>query len=678
MARYASEKTLAAKLAHGRAQMFVGRAAEKQLFETLLTPDTDLRLLFVHGIGGIGKTTLLNEFERLAAERALATLRVNARDLPATPEEVRGALSFLFRTRNEDGVRVLLLDNFEYLAPLEAWFRDSLLPDLPGDWRVVIAGRKGPAPQWLVDLGWIPMMRTLAIDGFSVETGREYLVRRGAPAPRHDALLAFVRGHPLALALAADVLAHQADLTLPAEAESEILNLLMTQLLRGIDDLDRLQALRAAAVVRELSEPLLAHMLRLSAVGPLFDWLQGLSFVQASEGGLTLHSLLRDALTEDSRRRDPFRYHQMAGRAYRYLLEQMAARPPAQCGPATVDVFFVQRDTPLAKTIYRFEDERQCYCDAPAQGDWGRIQDMVLRHEGAESLAILRHWKALQPEGLVAVREAGQRLVGFLLKLELNGLSKQDAACDPVVLRYLDYLGQRAPMAPEQHAILFRSWMAEDSYQALSPVQTQVCAYILFCTMTAKNLAYILHIQPDVDAWTKISAQCGQTRLPGAAVTIGRYRAALYAHDYREQNALQWMCGLHRILRQLPGPAAPLDEASFVVAAKQALKDYVRVSALAENPLVQSALLMEQPQAVGGSRGAALQAVLRAHCERLRESPKTAPLYQVLHRTYLEPARNQELAAEALYLTERTYRRRLAEAVALVAASLWAEERAVG
>ncbi|MDN5938404.1 MAG: hypothetical protein L0H83_07050, partial [Salinisphaera sp.] len=357
-------------------------------------------------------------------------------------------------------------------------------------------------------------------------------------------------------------------------------------------------------------------------------------------------------------------------------LRQMATRPPAQCGPAAVDVLFVQRDTHMARTIYRFEEERQCYCDAPSEGEWPQIQDMVLRHEGEAALAILDHWVKRQPQGLIAVRDAHRALVGFLFQLEVNGLTAADAAPDPVMLRFLGYLNQREAMQAHERAILVRSWMAADGYQALSAVQTQVCAYIMLATLTTANLAYVLHLQPDVEAWTRISAECGQTRLPGPAVTIGRYRAALYAHDYRQETALEWMCGLHRSLRGLPAPGAvALDQEAFAAAVRQALKDYVSPRALADNPLLAAALVARNPEAPGENPVEVLRGLLHSHCEYLKTSPRTAALYKILHRSYLQPARNQALAAEALYLSERTYRRRLAQALEQVAASLWLTEQ---
>lgn len=662
------------RLVRDRARLFVGRERERRLFRQLLRSDSDLRVLFVHGPGGVGKTTLLYELEREALERGAAVLRVNAGSLPPGPAAARQAFAPI--VHSPEGIRLLLVDGFDALAPLESWVREEFLPRLPHDCRTVFCSRAAPSAEWRADPGWASMLATVELEPFSQAESALYLRRRGVDATRRSQVLAFTRGYPLALGLAADVLARHPRAMLPPEAEAEILRQLMTRLLGGIEEPDRLQALRAAAIVRELSEPLLAHMLGRDRVGPLFNWLQGLSFVHAAPRGLMLHDLLRDAITDDLRRRHRDLYERMIARAYLFLVQRMAAGSLAEREQCALDVFFVQRDTPLVRTIYRFEHERLCYCDAAGPDDWPAVRDMVLRHEGEESLRHLEYWHRRQPEGLVAVRDASRALTGFLFMLDLNRIDEGEAATDPVVARFWHYLAERPALAANERATLFRSWMAADEYQALSPVQTQVCAYILFHTLTTPDLAYVLHLQPDVEAWTRVSAQCGHTRLPGPPAKVGGWPNALYAHDYRLETPLEWIRGLHRELREIPGPAGEptLDRDAFEQAVRQALRDYIRLDRLAGNPLTTCALVRGVSGAAPECRGRALQDLLRRHCERLQSTPKTLALYRVLHRTYLEPDRNQALAAEALYLSERTYRRRLAEAVKSVTASLWAAE----
>ena len=60
--------TVADRLRQARRRRFVGRTDELDLFRTALTSDeSDFTVLFVHGPGGIGKTTLLGALAEAAS-----------------------------------------------------------------------------------------------------------------------------------------------------------------------------------------------------------------------------------------------------------------------------------------------------------------------------------------------------------------------------------------------------------------------------------------------------------------------------------------------------------------------------------------------------------------------------------------------------------------------------------
>ena len=73
-------------------------------------------------------------------------------------------------------------------------------------------------------------------------------------------------------------------------------------------------------------------------------------------------------------------------------------------------------------------------------------------------------------------------------------------------------------------------------------------------------------------------------------------------------------------------------------------------------------------------RATALQDLLKEAAESLRASPREAKCYRALYRTYLEPAPNQERAAELLGLPFSTYRRHLKGGVTRVGEILWQKE----
>ncbi|WAM15015.1 AAA family ATPase [Rhodococcus sp. JS3073] len=64
-----------------RRRTFVGRRVERELVRAgLESADPQLSVLFLHGPGGIGKTTLLGEFAEVAAETGASVARLDGRD----------------------------------------------------------------------------------------------------------------------------------------------------------------------------------------------------------------------------------------------------------------------------------------------------------------------------------------------------------------------------------------------------------------------------------------------------------------------------------------------------------------------------------------------------------------------------------------------------------------------
>jgi hypothetical protein len=292
------------RLAGARRRRFVGRAAELALFASALAaPEPPFALLYVHGPGGVGKTVLLGEFARLAADTAVPAVRLDGRDLDPSPP---GFLAALGRALGEApdtsplealALRprgVLLVDTYETLAPLDAWLRETLLPELPAGHLVVLAGRDPPAAGWLADAGWRDLARVVPLRNLRPSESRAYLSARGVPAAQHPAALSFTHGHPLALSLVADVSATGGDPTAFApERRPDVVRALLERFVQGLPGPRHREALEACAHVRVTTEALLASALGAGDAHELFGWLRRLSFVEEGPHGLFPYDLAR-------------------------------------------------------------------------------------------------------------------------------------------------------------------------------------------------------------------------------------------------------------------------------------------------------------------------------------------------------------------------------------------------
>ena len=145
---------LADRLAAARRRRFIGRTAELTLFESAIAAEElPFFVLYVYGPGGLGKTSLLSQFARLAGQGQVLAYALDARNIEPTPEAFNAGLCLAMgiaptssptdALAARPGRHVILVDTYELLAPLDSWLRDVFLPQLPERVLVVLASRIG-------------------------------------------------------------------------------------------------------------------------------------------------------------------------------------------------------------------------------------------------------------------------------------------------------------------------------------------------------------------------------------------------------------------------------------------------------------------------------------------------------------------------------------------------------
>jgi predicted ATP-dependent serine protease len=80
-------------LDEARRRTFVGRVRELTAFEDALAGRSARRVFLVHGVGGIGKSTLLGEFRAQALAAGRPAIVVDGREVDPSPDGVRAALA---------------------------------------------------------------------------------------------------------------------------------------------------------------------------------------------------------------------------------------------------------------------------------------------------------------------------------------------------------------------------------------------------------------------------------------------------------------------------------------------------------------------------------------------------------------------------------------------------------
>jgi hypothetical protein len=681
-------QTLAERLEMGRRSRFVGRTAERDKFRSALAAvEWPFQLLHLFGPGGVGKTTLLREFVNMAQKAGVTAVYVDGRHFEPSPAFFLHTLARAMNLPAAENVvdylagvigrSLIVVDTYEVLTPLDNWLRDAFLPQLPTQVLVILGSRNPPALAWRTDPGWQEVMQVWPLRNLSPEEGRAFLMRRQIPAKEHTAVLNFTHGHPLALSLVADAFAHQPDLPFnPADAP-DVIKTLVDRLVENVPDGLHRQALEACAQVRLLTEPLLAAMLSTDDVHDLFNWLYSLSFIDADRHGIFPHDLAREALTADLRWRNPQWFAELQHRARNYYVAHVQKGEAREQRQLLVQYIYLLRDNPIIRPYFEWQVSGSVFTDKMRPDDKAPLLDMVAQHEGAESAQIMAHWLGSPAATVTILRQTAKEPQGVLLQVAVAQTTAAERAEDPAVAAAWDFLAQHAPLQLGDQATFFRFWLARDSYQAVSPVQSRIFLYMVQHYLATPGLAYTFLPCAEPDFWLQVFTYARLTRLPQVEFVVGGRQYGVYGHDWRLEPPIPWLNKIGE--QELPqlgtatGAVPVLGGEEFKTAVRQALRDYVNLEALQDNPLLRSRLVPGKAASTA-EQVDALREMLVEAAVTLQHNPKQVKFYRALHHTYFQPAATQEQAAELLDLPFSTYRRYLKTAVDHIIHSLWRQE----
>ena len=659
--------------AQGRA--FVGRARELAAFGDALAGRSPRRVFLVHGVGGIGKSTLLGRFRAHAAQAGRPTVLIDGREVDPSPDGVRRALARALpgrppRPADLPGL-ALLVDHYEQLSATGPWLRRELLPELPADAVAVLAGRDPPDPAWRTLPGWAELGATVRLDALTEAESGELLSRSGVPAQRHPGLVRLSRGHPLALALLAETAAEGPLPGALADAP-DLVSALLECVVSQVPGEAHAVGLATCTVAWSTTEDLLADTVG-DAAPEVWDWLAGQPYVARGPHGLVLHDLARDVLTAELERRSPERQR----RLHRVVHDRVVAEIRAAVGPdrqhPAEQLLFLHRHSPLTSTIGTLRSRGSAAVVPGAPADHPEVLELVERFVGQDSAALARGWLHEVPEALHVVRQP-DGLSAFALGLLLPTGSSLERS-DPVVRAALAHVERTAPTRPGEQIHVMRFLGGTQEYER-DPYAVLVSSVVALTTWLTAPLAWSFTAPVDPEFWGPFFDYLGLSRI--AEVPVGGRTSVLYGMDWRRLPVDSWMdlmSDRERTGASGPPPAAllrpvPLGREAFAAALRSALRDLHRDDRLSTGPLVGSRLA----RGPDGASAARLRSTLERGVAALGREPRGAELRRVLDRTFVRPAPTQEAAAEVLGLPFGTYRRHLATALAELTDLLWAVE----
>ncbi|HET6821414.1 MAG TPA: hypothetical protein VFH34_02135 [Anaerolineales bacterium] len=449
-------------------------------------------------------------------------------------------------------------------------------------------------------------------------------------------------------------------------------------------------ALEACALARVMTESLLDQMLDMRATGTspsngareLFDWLRGLSFIQSSAEGLFPHDLAREAIVADLHWRNPDWYSELHHRARAYYTANIEKSSGMAQQRALLDLVYLHRENPVIRSFFEFQGG--ILPEAMQPEDRDVILEMVAANEGEESARIAAHWLERQPQGVTVWHAADGHLAGFLVAIALHQTDESDKAADPAIEAAWAYLDTHVRLRTGETSLHFRFWMAEETYQSVSSVQSLIFLAVVKYYLTTPRLAFTFFSCASPEFWAPMLGYANLVRLPEADFRVGERKFGVYGHDWRVETPARWLSILADKevgipIENKPAPVEPvivLSAAEFSGAVRQALGDFTRPSLLTSNPLIRSRLVTERvdSDAESADRVEALRALLKEFASKLQSNPRDEKLYRALDHTYFHPAPTQEIAAEQLDLPFSTYRRHLTAGIQRLTEMLWQQE----
>lgn len=458
----------------------VGRERELEALLGLLEDDSAL-VMHVHGIAGVGKSTLLSAFAHQAEARGAVMVPLDCRLMEPTE---RGTLQELAEAIGSDeitmgavadrlgslGDRVVLsFDTYEVFRLMDTWLRQVFVPQLSDNLRLILAGREPPVAAWRVAPEWQGLFRSMTIGSLDEGEAVELLSKAGLAADQARRINRHTRGHPLALRLAASAALERPGLDFEEETVQGVVEELAHLFLADVKNPQTREGLEAASVVRRVTQSLMEAMLPDSDSHAVYDLLGELPFVESRRDGLRLIDAVHDALSEVLHAADPSRCLDYRRHAWQQLSSEVRGAGITELWRYTADMLYLI-ENPVTREAF-FPSGGHEYAVEPALAEDGpAIHAITAAQEGPQETALLDTWWANLPSAFHVVRESGGAVVGFYCMFDPDAVDPSWMSGDPLVRGWWHHL--ETTRTSKNHTALFiRRWLSRDHGESPGPVQ---------------------------------------------------------------------------------------------------------------------------------------------------------------------------------------------------------------
>lgn len=534
-------------------EQFFGRNEEIDTLLQALEENGPL-VTFVYGIGGIGKSALLNTFANRVRSRGHTIVQLDCREIEPTGRgflrELGTAIGDRLSSSREAGIRleslsdqvVLALDTYEVYRVMDSWLRRSFLPELRSNMRVVIFGREPPVTAWHVSPGWQELFMSLRLGPLDERESVALLLACGLNEEEAQRVNQFASGHPLALKLAAAAIAERPNLRFREVASQHVISELTRLYLEDVPDQITREALEAASVLRRTTKSLLRAMLPHLAPQDVYDRLSGLPFVENGSDGLIVHDVVRKVIAAHLKTSDPNLYRSYRYAAYRQLRKELLSAQMKEIWRYNADLLYMIEE-PIIREAF-FPSDMQPYAVEPARLEDGEaILAITKKQEGSKATSLtMRMWETM-PQVFKTVRDREGAPVGYYVMYDPKTVDESTFLFDPIIKKWSEHLNED-PIPKSQRVLFLRRWMGEEKGELPSPIQAACWLDIKGWYMEMRKMLRRIYCPAiHVDVYGPILDKLGFQLIPEAAVVLDgkTYQSAML--DFGPGLVLGWLDG---------------------------------------------------------------------------------------------------------------------------------------
>jgi hypothetical protein len=512
-------------------------------------------VVFIHGIAGIGKSSLLEAFSEEARWHGAAVARLDCRSIEPTERgfihELGTAIGSEVGTVDEATERlgrlgqrvVLVLDTYELFRLMDTWLRQVFIPALPDNVRVVLCGREAPVSAWVTSPQWQGLFRNISLGPLKSHDALELLSYIGVKEEDARHINRFIHGHPLALRLAASAVTEHLASQLEEATIQRVVEELTRLYLSDVPDPLTRKTLEAASVVRCATQSLLRAMLPDMAPQDAFERLRALPFVESGRDGLVVHDAVREVIAASLKASDPNAYRDYRRAAWRQLRTEVRSASLPELWRYTADMLYIL-ENPVVREAFFPSGVHQFAIEPARPEDGVAIQSIIERHEGPEAARLLKTWWKRAPETFYAVRDSEGKVAGFVSIFDPADINPAFLKDDPLMRGWLNHL-QHSPVLKGQRVQFMRRWLGVELGEMPSPVQAVCWLEIKRNYMALRpNLRRVYSVVCDLPTFAPICTKLGFRPLDEANVKLDDviyYTAVL---DFGPASVDGWLAGL--------------------------------------------------------------------------------------------------------------------------------------